>query len=438
MDALRPAAAYSRGRRPMPEPITGEHNLWRLWERRHLPATLRTRDGRLVRVLFPGIAATQAGPDFMGALLAFDAGAAMRGDVEVHLLASSWSGHGHHLDPRYNGVILHVVLSDDGGPALTAGGTLIPVLCAGPLLEQPVRPQTLAAAGPCRQMDAPRPDPARLPALLVAAGQERFAARACRWEGEWQSLPAESCMLQALLRAAGLGRNAEACAALAAAIDGPVLESLLARHDERGRLLTATATLLGMAGLLEQAHAGDDVRDRWRATRAYWPAHPLHARQWQRFRVRPANLPETRLALIAALIARRGLVGLLEDLVLLIDRAEPQAPTALIAALATPGLQSGRSWALEAWANVLLPLLAGYGGAMGRPALAERAEACYRSLPGGGENAVLGRMCAIAGLRLTPRRAIEQQGLLELWTRHCSVLACDNCPVAGAAAARQD
>ena len=422
----------------MPDPIAGEHDLWRLWERRHLPAGVRTRDGRLVRVLFPGIAATQAGPDFTGALLALDAGAAVRGDVEVHLLASSWNGHGHHLDPRYNGVILHVVLSDDGGPALTADGTLIPVLSVGPLLEQPARPPDPAAAGPCRHADAPRPDPAALHAVLIAAGHERFTARACRWEGEWQSLPAESCLLQALLRAVGLGRNAEACAALASALDGPLLESLLARHDERERLVTATATLLGMAGLLEQAHANDDLRERWQETRAYWPAHPLHARQWQRFRIRPANLPEARLSLIAALIARGGLLQFIEDLVLLVDRAEPPAPAALLAALDVPGLQTGRSWALEAWTNVLLPLLAGYGGATGHATLAARAEACYRALPGGGENAVLERMRVIAGLAGTPRRAIEQQGLLGIWARHCSQLACGGCPLAQAGAVQSD
>lgn len=415
----------------MPEPIAGEHDLWRLWERGRLPATLRTRDGRSLRVLFPGIAATEAGPDFRGALLAFNAGTPTRGDVEVHLLASSWSGHGHHLDPRYDGVILHVVLSDDGGPALTAAGAVIPVLSVGPILEQPAATGALPS-GPCRQQDAPRPDAATLQALLVASGLERFAARARRWEGELQSLPLESCALQALLRAAGLGRNGEACAALAAALDGPVLESLLARHDEPGRRTTATATLLGMAGLLEQAGACDEVRACWHATRACWPGHPLHARQWQRFRVRPANLPETRLALIAALIARDSLTGLIEQLERLIDREEPPAAGDLIAALAVPGLQTGRSWALEAWTNVLLPLLTGYGGARGRPALAGRAEACYRALPGGGDNATLERMGAIAGLASLPRRALEQQGLLEIWTHHCSRLACAGCPLAQA------
>src|SRR5262245_52353756 len=35
------------------------------------------------------------------------------GDVEFHLHASDWTEHQHHLDSRYNNVVLHVVLICD-------------------------------------------------------------------------------------------------------------------------------------------------------------------------------------------------------------------------------------------------------------------------------------------------------------------------------------
>jgi len=106
---------------------------------------------------------------------------------------------------------------------------------------------------------------------------------------------AEDCLLRALLRAAGLGRNTEPYAALADALDEPRWTRCLRLAAPRRRFI-APAVLLGMAGLLEQARAGEEVRATWARYRNYWPGRPLDARQWQRFRLRPANLPEARLA----------------------------------------------------------------------------------------------------------------------------------------------
>lgn len=413
----------------MTRSVTNERDLWQIWEGRRLPAILHTREGYELRVLFPGIANTGPGPDFLGALIALDGGEAVRGDVELHVKASSWAGHGHHLDPRYAGVLLHVVLLDDGGPARTATDALVPVLALGPLLDAPAEAALRPPSGPCTHADAPRPAPSELRALVIAAGHERFAMRAATWEGEWTARPAEDCVLRALLRAVGLGRNGEACDALADALDGPTFESLLARAGEHAPI-AATAVLLGMAGLLEKAGAEEEVRRTWAAYRDYWPSRPIDPRRWQRFRLRPANLPEARLGMLATVLAQHGLLGFLDHIAALINRQPLPGAAALIAPLMPAGGTTGRAWALEAWTNVLLPLLAGYGHAHEQPRLAARALEIYGTLPGGGENQLLERMVKITGLPATPRPAVEQQGLLQLWQRYCSIQACATCPLA--------
>ncbi len=426
-----PCSLASRLKAPIlaAKPIGGERDLWLLWQDRRLPADLRTRDGRALRILFPGLANTGAGPDFTGALLAFDDGAVQRGDVELHLKASSWEGHGHHLDPKYAGVILHVVLLDDGGPARTLTDAVVPVLALGPLLDAAAEPSYRSgAAGPCMQPDAPRPTAERALTAIRAAGQARFTMRAQFWEGEFAAHNLEHCVLQALLRAAGLGSNAEACAALARSLDGPTFEALLSGTEEQRRTV-ASAVLLGMAGLLEQARAGDDLRETWTRHSDYWPGRPLDARQWRRFRLRPANLPEVRLQALAAMLAADGLEGFLEAISALVDRQPAPRTGELLAPLMPDGTAIGRSWALEAWTNVLLPLLAGAGQAQGSATLTERAERLYTTLPGGGDNRVLERMRAIAGLQEMPRRACEQQGLLHIWSRYCSEQRCAECPL---------
>lgn len=419
---------------PLANPIVPatERDLWRIWEARRLPVDLHTRDGRVLHVLFPGVANTDAGPDFVGAHLAFDTAAPRRGDVELHLEATSWERHGHHHDGRYDGVILHVVLLDDGGPAYTSGGTSIPLLALGPVLAREIGsaadPPTV---GPCRQLSMQR-DLAREQAVVLRdAGMKRFERRLTFWQAALHSKPLEDCVLLALLRSAGLGKNSESFAALAEALDGVTLEALMAANPRRA-VAVVTAVLLGMSGLLEAADADVETRELWLAYRDCWPGRPLSAGAWRRFRVRPANLPESRLRYLAALAGRSGLRRFLAELVSAVDADSPPRYAAYVALLEADGRVPGRSWSLEALANVLLPLVAARAGDEDNASLAERAVRAYAQLPGGGQNAVLERMTRITGLRMTPRAAVEQQGLLHLWSMYCSRQLCGLCPLSAA------
>ncbi|MCK5034076.1 MAG: DUF2851 family protein [Calditrichia bacterium] len=55
-----------------------------------------------------GILNESEGPDFQGAEFELD-GKIFRGDVEIHKQCSDWNRHGHHLDQRYDRVVLHLV-----------------------------------------------------------------------------------------------------------------------------------------------------------------------------------------------------------------------------------------------------------------------------------------------------------------------------------------
>jgi hypothetical protein len=412
------------------EPLRSERDLWRIWEMRRLPIQLTTRDGAMLRVLFPGVANTGPGPDYRGALLAIDGEPPMRGDVELHVKATSWEGHGHHRDARYDAVLLHVVLFDDGGPAHTSAGRPISVLSLGPLLRGPHETDRASTEpGPCYRPDGTHPPLPGVEALLREAGRERFEARVTSWQGEIAAGRIEDAVLHALLRAAGLGRNREACVALAAAIDGQTLEAMLTASGSNAATV-ATATFLGMAGLLDEAHAGAEIRETWIATRDYWSGQPLESRHWQRFRLRPANLPENRLRAIAAIVARHGLAGFLDRFGNAFAGNAVPKPADLLALLSPPDSMLGRAWGLEALVNTVLPLMAAHARQAGDDAVARRIASCYDTLPGGGDNSTLDRMTRIAGLAKVPRDACAQQGLLYLWATYCSTLRCDRCPLA--------
>jgi hypothetical protein len=81
----------------------------KLWfEQRFFNTNMETIDRRSIRVLKPGIWNSEEGPDFMHAEIEID-GKLYIGDVEIHVRASEWYAHKHHLNSRYNRVILHAV-----------------------------------------------------------------------------------------------------------------------------------------------------------------------------------------------------------------------------------------------------------------------------------------------------------------------------------------
>ena len=87
---------------------------------------LKTTSGLLIRVVNPGLPNTGEAPDFTHAKM-WIGETLWAGEVELHLSASSWHHHLHHLDRNYDAVILHVVWENDAEVCYPSG-RLIPCL----------------------------------------------------------------------------------------------------------------------------------------------------------------------------------------------------------------------------------------------------------------------------------------------------------------------
>jgi hypothetical protein len=83
-----------------------------LWKYRQLSQTLITEAGDPLAILHPGVQNTDSGPDFFNARLRIGS-TTWAGNVEIHVHASDWYRHGHHLDPAFDHAILHVVYDAD-------------------------------------------------------------------------------------------------------------------------------------------------------------------------------------------------------------------------------------------------------------------------------------------------------------------------------------
>lgn len=104
-----------------------EIGLQRIWEKLAFqPQHLSTDCGQTLQIIKQGEWNNQNGPDFLNAQIILN-GVHCFGAIEIHINASDWYNHNHQNDPRYNGVILHVVWHNDR-PCFTHSGHPIPCL----------------------------------------------------------------------------------------------------------------------------------------------------------------------------------------------------------------------------------------------------------------------------------------------------------------------
>ena len=174
---------------------------------------LQTAEGRSVRVLHPGFLSTEGGPDFRGAVLQFDQGTPVTGDVEIDLQPSGWHAHGHDTNPDFKGVILHVVWEHAQG----AKAANMPVRIAlKDVLDAPPAELALAlehesglpaslrgkCSAPLREFAEPQ-----LTAVLQAAAKVRFQNKASALLARARAAGWEQALWEHLFRALGYKNN---------------------------------------------------------------------------------------------------------------------------------------------------------------------------------------------------------------------------------------
>jgi hypothetical protein len=370
-----------------------ESDLLRLWEGQRFPRrALVTVDGRPLRVVFRGQRGRGPGPDFRGAIIATPEGL-LQGDVELHVRTSDFRRHGHHNDPAYGGVVLHVVLfHDEDGETRLPGGGRAPVLAlGGPRLAAWLE-QAPRWGEPCRSA-VERLGLERVARTLERLGGMRFRQKAAALRKRLAAgEPLEEALWSGLLEGLGYGGEREAFRRLAARVPWTELRARVLDVPASERAREALAALAG----------------------SYIPTGV-------RGGVRPRNRAEGRLAGAAALAARLAGPGLAASLIGPLAE-DGDAGGAILRALTAKGLV-GRARAIELAANAVLPLAAALCGDAG----ARQAEEVFAGLPLPARYGNVRHLHdAAAGLRIDTRR---QQGMLYLQKQYCTQGGCGKCPL---------
>jgi hypothetical protein len=423
------------------------------WHAGETPARLKTTDGDTVEVVHRGAWTHGLGPDFRDALLLFPGNELRAGGVEMHLRTRGWTEHGHHRDPAYDTVVLHLVLHHDGAETRRSDGALVPVA----LLEPPAADalpdlaawdwDRVGGASCAEQLARARPHQIR--EILLRLGDLRLAARSARLEARLSATPPAEVLWQELLDGFGFAANREPMRTLAALLALAELETLLRATPSQDRLATARGVLLGAAGFLPlsptDAHLGPLNHDDVAALEAAWADHGAPWREgaipptaWNRSRVRPANHPVPRLLAAAHLLLAASDRGgtLSAILALLVEDDDPAARLRGLTALG-PFDGIGDDRARDILASGILPFALALATHAGDDDLATAAARHWERLPAPGPNAVTRRaLRQVAGsARLPGIGARGAQGLIQLDTTLCQPRRCYECPVAAAALA---
>jgi hypothetical protein len=420
------------------------------WHGGAVPAMLVTVDGIPLELIHRGIWSHGLGPDFNDTLILFGGRELRAGSVEIHLRTRGWSDHGHHLDPAYNRVILHVVGRHDGAETRRQDGAIVPVAEIGPVEKFP-RPDFAdwdwsQVGGGCCAPRLARSNPAALRDVLFRLGDIRLAVRSARLEALLPSAPPGDILWAELLDGLGYSANRQPMRDLARLVPLAAIEDLLQATPAHERVDVARGVLLGVAGFLPlsptEAHAGrladgqvDALGRAWRDWGDAWRLDTVAPTTWESARVRPANHPVARVlagaSIIAAASVRGGLyAAIVEALTVAGDPAA--ALRTLAASHGGPGL--GQDRALDIVVSGLIPFALAVAAHTGDAALADAASRQWEQLPSPAANAITRRAArqVADAASLGKIGARGAQGLLHLDTTLCQPRRCFECPIAAA------
>jgi len=407
-----------------------------IWQHRlYLPEGNLTADGESVETLQPGQLNTDAGPDFTDARLRIG-DTLWAGCVEVHLHSSDWERHGHHADPAYNNVILHVVYRHDAD-TYNARRQKIPVM---ELHFDDRYYNNYHRLTDSKSRIACHDELSIIDDFSLASWLERLAIERLEQKSEdiMQVYAAtgnnwEETLYRRLARNFVFSLNALPFESLAKSLP---FNTLLKHRDY---LLPVESILFGQAGMLADTDITDsyyvELQKEYQYLRKKLSLEPIDRFLWKFLRLRPINFPTLRIAQFAGLIygnehlfsqiTEAKSVDAIEKLFDL--KASAYWDTHYVFGKESPRrVKSFGKTAIRAiLINTVVPFLFVYGKARGNEEFSTRAVNLLESLPAE-RNAILAQWEALG---VKNPNAFASQALLQLNNGYCQPKRCLQCAI---------
>jgi hypothetical protein len=383
-----------------------EERLQKLWIQSLWKKEFLSLEGETIQVLSPGTLNRHEGPDFIDALIFF--GSSMReGDVEIHYSNKDWYRHGHHRDPAYDRVILHVIFNriDHEQWVINRKGEHIPVYLAeyGVLEESPFHP----ACQPVHK------DPETFFRILNEHGFNRLFLKVNYIRRQSARFSADLLAWWGLFQSCGFKANRVSFNRLFLAFPW---EDYFTGNLKKSEIPVLMMYLAGFSG--------DSAEKKFPRLPA-----PQDLR-WVRMGVRPASHPENRLKWLTAFLIRYYGKSLMKDLIkkLFEDRFSRRFWKDFLTSQCPDCREPGEDLAVEIAMNALVPVLMAFMKSTSPGYFTIMQGIRHLSLS---EYALSRRFYARHGIESHSfrRRWINQQGILYIHERFCTRDLAELCPL---------
>jgi uncharacterized protein DUF2851 len=229
------------------------------------------------------------GPDFQGAEFELD-GKIYRGDVEIHKECVEWKKHGHHLDQRYDRVVLHLVASQKMYPVLNSKDQKIPSIS---LLDFPMHNGSLNCSQNCEYLSQTME-----PSLFQDLAIKRMSSKSFEIYELVSSLGIDQTLYSLILKTLGNVINKNNYERLAQLIPWKLVHLLKEKNNPPEFWI---ALYLGTAGLLNDQY-DLNLTKHWKNILPLIEGAPLKRENWKWGGVRPNNFPQNRLIGLALFV----------------------------------------------------------------------------------------------------------------------------------------
>ena len=286
-----------------------EKELYKIWvSRANRVTNLVSEENRKISVLSPGIRNTSGGPDFVEAIVMVG-DKILTGDVEIHLNSSDWALHGHDNDKRYDNVILHVVLNNDGIPAVNTSGKTIPTL----VLPQELITSVPAGGNRCKSIITEK---TKTKKFVLELGLKRLRKKSLLFQNRFFSEFPDQVLYEGLCDSLGYSKNREPFRLLAKLLPIRLLYHIITKYSEKWEtVLILEALYLGTAGFLS---VGEEkipnsncpwkyhqyLKKLWIKLKRNYNLREIGFDRWDFSGVRPYNSPLFRLLAASRIISK--------------------------------------------------------------------------------------------------------------------------------------
>lgn len=404
--------------------------LYYIWENR-LSSNLKTTDGQVIEVIFPGYRNTDSGPDFLEAKIKIG-DTIWAGHIEIHVNSSDWHHHKHHLDKAYNNIILHVVYAHDG---IAVG---IPTAELKGHFDESlynkynafIKSKAWVACAKSAKDLQTYTWLSWFDRVLV----ERLENKTCivehileKTNNDWD----ETCY-RLVMKYLGLKVNNEAFETLATMLP---FKTLLKHHDQP---IQIEAMLMGCAGLLNGDFIDEypnTLKREFKILKAKFNLAVMPTERWKFMRMRPSNFPTIRLSQLAHIIHKGGNIfskiihhtSTAELKTLFQAQASSYWDTHFIFDKATRKAEKhlGDTAIDILIINAIAPILFAYGRHILQDEYCERSLSLLEATPSEDNNIVR----SFSKIGIAAHNALQSQGMIELYKNYCQTRRCIECRI---------